>query len=160
VGQTSSGAWRGGALHRERTASGAWREGALHRDREALESSREAAREELSIFYRLKGVPEADANAIVEYLAANPDQFLKTMAAEKLNLTEEALPNPRRLSPAIGAFVPIIPFFFVSGIPAVVTRPSRWKECRSRRPKRCASHGVTFNLPYGPGAVNPERGLP
>jgi VIT1/CCC1 family predicted Fe2+/Mn2+ transporter len=56
--------------------------------------------------------------------------ILKTMAAEKLNLNEEALANPIQsavtglISTAIGAFVPIIPFFFVSGIPAVIAAKS------------------------------------
>jgi VIT1/CCC1 family predicted Fe2+/Mn2+ transporter/rubrerythrin len=101
-------------------------EAELHREREALEQNPEAAKEELSIFYQLKGVPEEDARKIADYLAANPDQFLKTMAAEKLNLTEDALSTPitsalsGSISTAIGAFVPIVPFFFTSGYPAVI----------------------------------------
>ena len=58
-------------------------EAELNREREALRTNPDAAKEELAIFYRLKGVPEEDATKISEYLAANPDQFLKTMAAEK-----------------------------------------------------------------------------
>ena len=98
----------------------------LHREREAFTDNADAAKEELAIFYQLKGVPEEDAAKIVEYLAANPDQFLKTMAAEKLNLTEDALSNPvtsaisGSISTAVGAFIPIIPFFFMSGYPAVI----------------------------------------
>jgi VIT1/CCC1 family predicted Fe2+/Mn2+ transporter/rubrerythrin len=101
-------------------------EAALHREQVALQENPEAAREELAIFYRLKGVPEEDANKIADYLAANPDQFLKTMAAEKLNLTEDALSNPitssvsGSLSTAVGAFIPIIPFFFMNGYRAVI----------------------------------------
>jgi vacuolar iron transporter family protein len=43
-----------------------------------------------------------------------------------MNTTEEGLSKPwvsaasGALSTAVGAFIPIIPFFFVSGIPAVV----------------------------------------
>ena len=101
-------------------------EAELHREREALTENPEAAKEELAIFYQLKGVPEAEATKIADYLAVNPDQFLKTMAAEKLNLTEDALSNPitsaisGSLSTAVGAFIPIIPFFFMSGYPAVI----------------------------------------
>src|SRR5436309_103486 len=49
-----------------------------------------------------------------------------TMVAEKLNLTEDALSNPvtsavsGSLSTALGAFIPIVPFFFMSGYPAVI----------------------------------------
>lgn len=101
-------------------------EAELHREREALKENPATAKEELSIFYQLKGVPEEDANRIADYLAINPEQFLKTMAAEKLNLTEDALSNPitsaisGSLSTAVGAFIPIIPFFFMNGYPAVI----------------------------------------
>ena len=101
-------------------------EAELFRERKLLDEQPETAKEELALFYQLKGVPEEDAKKISEYLAANPDQFLKTMTAEKLNLTEDALSNPvtsaitGSLSTAVGAFIPIIPFFFMSGIPAVI----------------------------------------
>jgi len=101
-------------------------EAEVFRERQALEEHPATAKEELAIFYQLKGVPEEDAKKIVEFLSANPDQFLKTMAAEKLNLTEDALSSPitsalsGSISTAVGAFIPIIPFFFMSGIPAVI----------------------------------------
>lgn len=101
-------------------------EAELHRERDAFNEHPEAAKEEMAIFYQLKGVPEEDAIKIAEYLAVNPDQFLKTMAAEKLNLTEDALSNPitsaisGSLSTALGAFIPIIPFFFMGGYQAVI----------------------------------------
>lgn len=101
-------------------------EAELYHEREAFKDNPEGAKEELAIFYQLKGVPEDDAKKIVDYLADNTDQFLKTMAAEKLNLTEDALSNPiasavtGSLSTALGALIPIIPFFFMSGIPAVI----------------------------------------
>ena len=101
-------------------------EAELYHEREAFKENPEAAKEELTIFYQLKGVPEEDSKKIIDYLAANPEQFLKTMAAEKLNLTEDALSSPigsaisGSISTAVGAFIPIIPFFFMSGIPAVI----------------------------------------
>ena len=101
-------------------------EAELHREREAFAENADAAKEELAIFYQLKGVPEEDSLKIAEYLAVNPDQFLRTMAAEKLNLTEDALSNPitsaisGSLSTALGAFIPIIPFFFMSGYAAII----------------------------------------
>ncbi len=101
-------------------------EAELQRERDALKEHPEAAEEEMALFYQLKGVPEEDAVKIAGYLAANPDQFLKTMAAEKLNLTEDGLSNPLTsalsgsLSTAVGAFIPIIPFFFMQGLHAVI----------------------------------------
>ena len=101
-------------------------EAEIHREQKMLEENPQSAREELSILYQLKGVPKADADKIAEVLAADKDQFLKTMAAEKLNLTEDGLSNPitsalsGSISTAIGAFIPIIPFFFIKGIPAII----------------------------------------
>ena len=101
-------------------------EAELLREKKLLTENPEVAREELAIFYQLKGVPPEDARKIADFLAAEPEQFLKTMAAEKLNLTEDGLSNPitsaisGSLSTAVGAFIPIIPFFFMHGIPAVI----------------------------------------
>lgn len=102
-------------------------EAEMQRERKAFEADPAGAKEELGIFYQLKGVPREDASKIVDYLAANEDQFVRTMTAEKLNLTEDALSNPitsaitGSLSTAVGAFVPVVPFFFLSGMPAVIT---------------------------------------
>ena len=101
-------------------------EAELQRERQVYEEHPDAAKEELSILYQLKGVPESDANKIVEYLASDVNQFLETVAAEKLNLTEDALSNPitsaltGSISTAVGAFIPVLPFFFMSGLPAVI----------------------------------------
>jgi len=101
-------------------------EAELHHEREALRTSPDTAKEELAILYQLKGVPEEDARKMADYLAADPDQFLRTLAAEKLNLTEDALSNPitsavsGSVSTGVGAFIPIVPFFFMGGVPAVV----------------------------------------
>lgn len=101
-------------------------EAELQRERQALEAQPDEAREELAILYQLKGVPEEDAVKMAGYLAANPEQFLSTMAAEKLNITADALSNPvtaaisGSISTAVGAFIPIVPFFFMHGYAAVV----------------------------------------
>ena len=48
------------------------------------------------------------------------------MAQEELGLTERSFPNPligalsAALSTAVGGIVPIIPFFFLHGVPAVI----------------------------------------
>ena len=101
-------------------------EAAIKREETALREHPDAAIDEMAILYQFKGVPEQDACKIARYLAADPRQFLRTVAAEKLNSNEEALSNPAvsalsgSLSTAVGAFIPIVPFFFMNGIPAVV----------------------------------------
>lgn len=101
-------------------------EAELHRERAEIDEDPEEEREEMALFYQLKGVPEDDAVKMAEHVAQDPDQFLRSMAAEELNLSEEALSNPivsavsGSLSTAVGAFIPIIPFFFLSGYAAVL----------------------------------------
>lgn len=101
-------------------------EAELQREREALRANPDEAKGEMAIFYQLKGIPEDDAAKIADYLAARPEQFLRTLGTEKLHLTEDALSKPitsalsGSLSTAVGAFIPVVPFFFMSGYPAVV----------------------------------------
>ena len=58
-------------------------------------------------------------------MAANEDQFVKALAAEKLSVTADGLSNPvssmvtGSVSTAVGAFIPVIPFFFIGGLMAV-----------------------------------------
>ncbi len=52
--------------------------------------------------------------------------MLRALAFERLNETEEALGNPwtaavsGAFSTAIGAFIPVVPFFFLSGYTGVI----------------------------------------
>ena len=101
-------------------------EAEIERERSEIEEDPEEEREELSLMYQLKGFSEDEANLLATRLAEQPEQFLRTMAHEELGLSEESFPNPwtsalsAMLSTAIGAFIPIIPFFFMSGIPAII----------------------------------------
>ncbi len=96
------------------------------REREAMEMNGAEARELLSLYYRVKGLPVEDADHVAEELSRKPEQMLRALAFERLNTTEEALRDPwtaaisGALSTALGAFIPVIPFFFVSGYTAVV----------------------------------------
>jgi VIT1/CCC1 family predicted Fe2+/Mn2+ transporter/rubrerythrin len=96
------------------------------REREAIAMNGPEARELLSLYYQVKGLPEEDAQKMVSHIANDPDQLLRALASERLGASEEALSNPLvsagsgALSTAIGAAIPIIPFFFLQGVPAVV----------------------------------------
>src|ERR1700722_9673970 len=96
------------------------------REREAVDYNEAEAREVLSLSYQIRGLPEEDAERFADHLARNKEQLIKALARERLNTTEEALSKPLvsavsgALSTAVGAFIPIIPFFFMTGIPAVV----------------------------------------
>ena len=101
-------------------------EAAFARERESVESNEPEAREILSLTYQVRGFPEEDATRFVEHLAADRTQLVRALAKERLNTSEEGLRKPLvaatsgALSTAIGAFIPVIPFFFLSGLPAVV----------------------------------------
>ncbi len=81
---------------------------------------------ELELFYQLKGFSADEAHSMAERLQKEPKQFLRTLVHEELGLNEATFPNPWRstlsasVSTAIGGFIPIIPFFFTVGMPAVI----------------------------------------
>jgi VIT1/CCC1 family predicted Fe2+/Mn2+ transporter/rubrerythrin len=97
----------------------------IAREREAIQMNGPEARELLSLYYQVKGLPEEDALHMVNHIASDPEQLLRALAAERLGSSEEALANPLvsatsgALSTAVGAIIPVIPFFFLQGIPAI-----------------------------------------
>ena len=102
-------------------------EAEVEREREAIAMNPSEARELLSLYYQVKGLPEDDSQHIVEHLAADPESLLKALAAERLSTSEEGLRVPwvsatsGALSTALGATIPVIPFFFMTGTAAVIT---------------------------------------
>ena len=101
-------------------------EAEVAREREAIQMNGPEARELLSLYYQVKGLPEEDAHNMVNHIANDPEQLLRALTSERLGSSEEALSNPMvsassgALSTAIGATIPIIPFFFMQGVPAVI----------------------------------------
>ena len=98
----------------------------IAREREAIRMNPAEARELLALYYQVKGLPEDDAFHVVDHIARDPEQMLRALSSERLGATEEALSNPMvsassgALSTAVGATIPIIPFFFMSGVKAVI----------------------------------------
>ncbi|HKF78959.1 MAG TPA: VIT1/CCC1 transporter family protein [Candidatus Dormibacteraeota bacterium] len=96
----------------------------LEYERRELEQRPAEEREELSLFYQLKGLSREDADELVAKLAANPEAMLRTLAAEELG-SQEAGGNPWTaalagfVSTGAGAMVPVVPFFFVTGLAGI-----------------------------------------
>jgi vacuolar iron transporter family protein len=96
------------------------------REREAVENNEAEAQEVLSLSYQIRGLPPDEADRFVEHLAKDKEQFIRTLAQERLNTTEDGLRKPLTsavsgaLSTAIGATIPVIPFFFLSGYTGVI----------------------------------------
>lgn len=101
-------------------------ESEVARERAEIEQDPHEELIELELFYQLKGFSPDEARAMAERLQQEPAQFLRTLVHEELGLSEESFPNPLRstisatVSTAIGGFIPIIPFFFTVGMPAVI----------------------------------------
>jgi VIT1/CCC1 family predicted Fe2+/Mn2+ transporter/rubrerythrin len=98
----------------------------ISREKQEIIESPEHEIEELSLIYQLKGFNEEDAMRMAQTISKQPDLFLKTMSQEELGLSEHHFPNPwtalisSSIATAVGAIIPVIPFFFMNGMPAVI----------------------------------------
>jgi VIT1/CCC1 family predicted Fe2+/Mn2+ transporter len=97
----------------------------LARERRAVDFDDSEAREVLALSLQVRGLPEDVSGRLAHLLAENKEGFVKALARTRTNISEENLSRPWVASltgftaTAIGAFLPVIPFFFVSGIPAI-----------------------------------------
>ena len=96
------------------------------REEEAVSLNEAESRELLSLTYQVRGLSAEDAVRFVEHLAKDKKRLVQALARERLQTTEEGLSRPwtsaisGAVSTAVGAFIPIVPFFFMSGVPAVI----------------------------------------
>jgi VIT1/CCC1 family predicted Fe2+/Mn2+ transporter/rubrerythrin len=101
-------------------------ESEVSREKTEIEEDPHEEMLELELFYQLKGFSAEEARGMAERLQKEPQHFLRTLVQEELGLSEETFPNPWRstvsasLSTAVGGFIPIVPFFFTVGMPAVI----------------------------------------
>lgn len=93
-------------------------------ERELREKPLEEQRE-LELLYRAKGLDAETAKRTAEKIMADPKTALDTLAREELGLDPDELGNPKRVAAssfaafAVGAAVPVIPYFFLSGLTAL-----------------------------------------
>ena len=101
-------------------------EAELGRERKEIREHPEEEKEELSLFYQLKGFSESEANAMAARMAENPEEMLRTLAHEELGLSEQAFANPwssavsATVATAVGAAVPVLPYLFTGGVTALL----------------------------------------
>jgi VIT1/CCC1 family predicted Fe2+/Mn2+ transporter len=97
----------------------------LEQERREIQEHPEEEKEELSLFYQLKGLTRVEADDFVEKLARNPEALLHSLVAEEFGGMERG-GNPWTaglagfVSTSVGAIIPVIPFFFVGGLTGVV----------------------------------------
>ena len=97
----------------------------LASEREEIAEHPEEEKEELSLFYQLKGLDRATADQLAETLSKDPEAMLKVLAVEELGGVS-AGGDPAQaavaagVSTGLGAIVPVIPFFFDTGTVAIL----------------------------------------
>ncbi len=94
-------------------------------EREELEEYPQEEAAELALIYAAKGIPEAEASRLAQHLIADPQRALDTLAREELGLNPDELGSPWQAALssfgafALGALVPLVPFFFGRGAAAL-----------------------------------------
>jgi vacuolar iron transporter family protein len=97
----------------------------IERERQEIDEHPEEELEELSLFYQLKGIDEATADAMAEQLSKQPEAMLRALSAEEFGIAgDRGDPKEAALaagvSTGLGAIVPVIPFIFTTGTVAIV----------------------------------------
>lgn len=102
-------------------------ETAIRQEREEIEQDPEHEVEELALLYQLKGFTPEESQRIAEHIAQDPEAMLKTMVLEEFGIHEANQGNPWKsalfgaASTFVGGVIPLIPFFFMNGLKAIVT---------------------------------------
>jgi VIT1/CCC1 family predicted Fe2+/Mn2+ transporter len=100
-------------------------ENELNIEREELRAFPEEERDELELIYRAKGIAPEAARVLADNIMNRSDVALDTLAREELGLDPAKLGSPwvaavsSFLAFALGALIPIVPFFFGSGTAAI-----------------------------------------
>lgn len=98
----------------------------LAQERREIEEDPAHEVEELALLYQLKGFDAAESQRIADTISGDKEQFLKTMVQEEFGFHEASLANPWRsaifggVSTLVGGIVPLIPFFFMHGMSALI----------------------------------------
>ncbi|HEY1456692.1 MAG TPA: VIT1/CCC1 transporter family protein [Candidatus Dormibacteraeota bacterium] len=96
------------------------------RERQEVIENPDEEKEEVSLFYQLKGIDKGTADMLAEQLSKDPEALLKVHAPDELG-NIEATSQPAQaalaagISTFVGAMVPVIPFFFLRGTAGVIT---------------------------------------
>jgi VIT1/CCC1 family predicted Fe2+/Mn2+ transporter len=98
----------------------------VERERQEILEHPDEEKEEVSLFYQLKGIDKATADRLAEQLAGNPEALLKVHGPEELGGLEAGGKPVQSaiaagVSTFIGAMVPVLPFFWLRGTAGVVT---------------------------------------
>ena len=100
----------------------------IETEREEILAMPEAEAEELALIYQAKGMAPEEAERAAREVMSDPDVFLETKVREELGIDPEELGGSAWEAAiasfflfAIGAIIPVVPFFFLTGGAAVFT---------------------------------------
>ena len=102
----------------------------LAREREEVLTHPEEEKEELSLFYQLKGLTVAEADMVVARIAEDPEQLFRAIAIEEFGSADAERGDAVQaalaagISTGLGAIIPVIPFFFLHGTAGVIVAAS------------------------------------
>lgn len=100
----------------------------IETEREEILAMPEAEAEELALIYQAKGMGREEAEKAARDVMSDPDAFLDTKVREELGIDPDELGGSAWEAAiasfflfAIGAIIPVIPFFFLADTSAVLT---------------------------------------
>ncbi len=98
----------------------------LEIERRSLAEDPEAEKRELAAIYRARGIDAEHARQVAEAVMSDPEVALEVHAREELGVDPDGIGNPTLIAVssfcafALGAIVPLAPWFFAEGSSAVV----------------------------------------
>jgi VIT1/CCC1 family predicted Fe2+/Mn2+ transporter len=102
-------------------------ENQMQLEMDELETNPEGEQKELALIYIAKGIPETQANAMAAEMMLDKNNAHEILVKEELGINAEDLKGSAMEAAvysfilfAIGAVIPVIPFFFTSGTTAIV----------------------------------------
>ncbi len=102
-------------------------ENQMELEKEELEINPDAEEKELALIYMTKGIPEDQAKEMAAEIIKDKDKAHEVLVKEELGINSEELKGSAMeaaitsfLLFAIGAIIPVIPFFFIGGYKAVI----------------------------------------
>ena len=93
-------------------------------ERDEIAMMPEIERDELAIIYEAKGMRPDTARALATEIMADPERMLEEQVREELKIGDAAMSPLREgwitgLATAVGALIPVFPFFVTSGLAAI-----------------------------------------
>lgn len=102
-------------------------ENQMQLEMDELETNPEGEEKELALIYMAKGIPEAQARQMAAEIMQNKDHAHEVLIKEELGINPEDLKGSAMEAAvasfvffAFGAIIPVIPFFFLGGMKAVL----------------------------------------